>query len=163
MKKQDFFKMMQTTQAPLKGMIEMVPGDKLDWRPADNFMSIGQLLKHLSENWGFVKMMVKNEFPDMTPEKMEESMKLENLPSYTPEEALTSMEKDLADTIAFLENEVTDDDFLNKVIVAPWGFKGETWKAVLMAKEHLVNHKMQLHCYLKLLGLPVNTATLYAM
>ncbi len=35
------------------------------------------------------------------------------------------------------------------------------WKAVLMAKDHQAHHKMQLHPYLKLLGLPVNTQTLY--
>jgi len=39
-------------------------------------------------------------------------------------------------------------------VTAPWGFKGEIWKGVLMAIEHQLNHKMQLHIYLKLLGLP---------
>jgi hypothetical protein len=29
--------------------------------------------------------------------------------------------------------------------------------------EHFINHKMQLFTYLKLLGLPVNTETLYGM
>jgi hypothetical protein len=71
------------------------------------------------------------------------------------------MEKDLNDAIDFIENEISDEDFFSKVVSAPWGFKGETWKAVLMANSHLLNHKMQLHLYLKLLGLPVNTQTLY--
>lgn len=163
MNKKDFFEMMKRSQEPLKMMIDMIPEDKLAWRPADSFMNVGQLLKHLSENWGFVKMMVTETFPEMSMEQMEEMMKLENLPACTKKEAITLMEKDLEDTIAFLENEVSEDDFFNKMTVAPWGFKGETWKAVLMAKDHLMNHKMQLHLYLKLLGLPVNTGTLYGM
>jgi hypothetical protein len=32
-----------------------------------------------------------------------------------------------------------------------------------MAQEHQVSHRMQLHLYLKLLGQPVNTSTLYGM
>jgi hypothetical protein len=32
-----------------------------------------------------------------------------------------------------------------------------------MAKGHQVNHEMQLHLYLKLLKLPVNTQTLYGV
>jgi hypothetical protein len=34
-------------------------------------------------------------------------------------------------------------------------------KMALDFREHFVNHKMQLFTYLKLLGFPVNTETLY--
>ena len=40
MNKSDFIGLMRRTQAPLKGMIEMVPEDKLDWAPGKGFMSI---------------------------------------------------------------------------------------------------------------------------
>ena len=163
MKKEDFIKMMRKTQAPLEKMVEMVPDDKLDWAPAGNFMSVSQLLKHLSENWVIIKMMVKNEWPDMSPEQMEEAMKLENLPRCTKAEAITDMKKDLDDAIAFVEKEITEEDFFSKEIAAPWGFKGPIWQGVMMAKDHTMNHKMQLHLYLKLLGKPVDTSTLYGM
>jgi hypothetical protein len=161
LKKSDFIEMMRRTRAPLKGMIEMVPDDKLDWAPDKNFMSTAQVLKHLSESWCVIKMMVTNQWPFNDFKEMEEALKLENMPGCSKAEALAAIETDLNDTIDFIEKEISDEDFFSTVVSAPWGFKGETWKAVLMAKDHLVNHKMQLHIYLKILGQPVNTQTLY--
>jgi len=124
MKKSDLIEIMRQTQAPLKNMVEMVPDDKHDWAPAEGFMTVGLVLKHLTGNWNILKMMVTQDWPFSKPEEMEEAMKLENMPAYT---------------------------------------KGEIWKAALMTKEHQVAHKMQLHIYLKMLGLPVHTGTLYSM
>lgn len=161
MKKNDFIDMIRMTQAPLKPMVEMVPDGKLNWAPGKGFMTVGQVLKHLSENWCIVRMMVTNDWPFSGFEEMIESMKLENMPSCSKAEAILAMEKDLKDTVAYVENEISEEDFFNKIVSAPWGFSGEIWKGVLMAKDHQVNHKMQLHLYLKMLGLPVNTGTLY--
>ena len=161
MKKSDFIEMMRRTQAPLKGMVEMVPEDKLDWAPDKGFMSIAQVLKHLSENWCLIKIMVTNQWPFNDPKEMEEALKLENMPGCSKAEALEAIEKDLNDTVDFIENEISEEDFFSKVVSAPWGFEGEIWKALLMANRHQLNHKMQLHLYLKLLGKPVNTQTLY--
>jgi hypothetical protein len=163
MTKQDFIELMKNAQAPLKGMVALLPDDKIDWAPAANFMTAGHVLKHLSENWCIVKMMVTQQWPFSGEQEMIEAMKLENLPSCGKAEAIAAMEKDLADAIAYLENEVSEEQFFNTVVEAPWGFKGEIWKAVLMAREHATNHKMQLFLYLKLLGLPVHTGTLYGM
>jgi uncharacterized damage-inducible protein DinB len=161
--KADFIADIRKTQAPLKAMIEMVPDDKLDWAPAEGFMNLGQLLKHLSENWCVIRMMVTGEWPFSDPKEMEEGMKLENMPSCSKSEALEVMDKDLTDAVAFIEKEISDDDFFAKQVSAPWGFSGAIWQAVLMAKDHQMNHKMQLHIYLKLLGKPVHTGTLYGM
>jgi len=160
-KKSDFINQMRLTQAPLKGMIEMIPEDKLDWAPGKGFMSIGQVLKHLSGNWCLLEMMVTKQWPFKDPKAMEEDMKLENMPGCSKAEALEAIEKDLNDAVAFIENEISKEDFFSKVVSAPWGFEGEIWKAVLIANSHLLNHKMQLHLYLKLLGQPVHTGTLY--
>jgi uncharacterized damage-inducible protein DinB len=161
--KKDFIEIMQKTHTPLKNMVEMIPNDKLDWAPGKDFMTVGQVLKHLGENWCIVKMMVTNEYRFSSTEEIVEAMKLENRPTCTKAEAWAAMEKDLNDAVDYIENELSDEDFLNKVITAPWGFKGEIWKTVVFAKEHQDNHKMQLHLYMKQLGLPVNTETLYGM
>jgi uncharacterized damage-inducible protein DinB len=163
MNKQDFIEMMQKTQAPLKKMVEMIPDDKLDWAPGEGFMTVGQVLKHLTENWSIIKMMVTNEWPFSNMEEVVEAMKLENMPTCTKAEALSAMEQDLNSAVDYIENELNEEDFFNKEVSVPWGFKGQIWKAVLMAKEHQINHKMQLHIYMKQLGLPVNTETLYGM
>jgi hypothetical protein len=43
----------------------------------------------------------------------------------------------------------------------PWGWKGKFELLAVGFLGHFNNHKMQLFIYLKLLGLPVNTETLY--
>lgn len=161
MKKGDFIEIMRLAQAPLKRMVEMVPEDKINWAPASNFMTIGQVLRHLAENWESLKFMVSGKWPFKDMAELEASLRLENMPSCGKREALKMMEKDLNEAISFIEKSISDEDFFHKIVSAPWGFTGEIWKAVLMLKDHLLNHKMQLHIYLKLLGLPVNTQTLY--
>ncbi len=159
--KQDFVNIMRQTHAPLEKMLEMVPDTKLSWAPAAGFMTFGQLIKHVGENWCLVEMMVKNQFPPSSPEEMAEAMKVETIRSCSKHEAIQAARADLTKAVSFLEHEVTEEDLIGKVVSAPWGFSGEIWKAILMAQEHFLNHKMQLHLYLKLCGVPVNTGTLY--
>ena len=104
-----------------------------------------------------------NKWPTTDPKAMEEGMKLENMPGCSKAEALAAIEKDLNEAIKYIEKEISEEDFFSKVVAAPWGFEGEIWKAVLMVQSHILNHKMQLHLYLKLLGQPVHTGTLYGM
>ena len=163
MNKNEFIEIMKKAQAPLKGMVEMIPDDKLDWAPGEGFMKMGQVIKHLSENWCIVRMMVTNDWPFSDMEELGDAMKLENLPSCTKSEAIAAMEKDLNDAVAYIQNDLSEEVFFEKTVSAPWGFDGEIWKGVLMAKEHQVSHRMQLHIYLKQLGLPVHTGTLYGM
>ncbi|MFH2000122.1 MAG: DinB family protein [Planctomycetota bacterium] len=163
MNKTDFILDIRKTQAPLKAMVEMIPDDKLDWAPAKGFMSVGQVLKHLSENWCVIRMMITNEWPFSDAKEMEECMKLENMPACSKSEALEAMDKDLNDAVAYMEKEISDKDFFDRQVTAPWGFSGAIWQAVMMIKDHQLNHKMQLHLYLKLLGKPVHTGTLYGM
>jgi uncharacterized damage-inducible protein DinB len=163
MNKHDFIEQMLMTQQPLIKMVEMVPEDQLNWAPAQGFMTMAQLLKHLSANWCIIKMMVTDSWPDSTPEEMAEAMKLENLPSCSKAEALEEMKRDLENAAEYVEKEISEEDFFSRIVSAPWNWAGEIWKAVLMAKDHQVNHKMQLHLYLKLLKLPVNTQTLYGV
>jgi hypothetical protein len=161
MNKRDFLEIMQHTHAPLEKMLEMVPETKLSWAPAPRFMSLGQLIKHIGENWCLIKMMVTNEWPRISPEQEAEMMKPENLPSCSKQEAIAAATKDITEALAFVEREVTDEAFFNQAVSTPWGFKGEIWRGVLMAQEHFLNHKMQLHLYLKMCGAPVDTASLY--
>ena len=122
MNKQDFIEMMQKTQAPLKNMVEMIPDDKLDWAPGEGFMTVGNVLKHLAENWCIIKMMDTNEWRFSSMEEMAEAMKLENMLTCNKTKALSAMEKDLDDAVDYIEHEISEEDFLNKEISAPWGF-----------------------------------------
>jgi hypothetical protein len=122
--KNDYYEFVMDAFRPAKTLIGMVPADKLDWRPGPKFMSLGQLINHLSEPMGDgLRCLITNKWP-FTPEQMEE-------------------------------------DFAQMPVSAPWGWKGKLEVLALSFREHFTNHKMQLFTYLKLLGLPVDTSTLY--
>ena len=82
------------------------------------------------------------------------------MPSCDVQEALAKLEKDkgtLRDVLA----RFTEEDFAGKTFTTPWGWTGSLEKMSLDFRDHFVHHKMQLFLYLKLLGFPVNTETLY--
>jgi hypothetical protein len=57
---------------------------------------------------------------------------------------------------------LSEDDFGHKQVAVPWGPPTPAHMALLAMAMHQSNHKMQLFLYLKILGLDVNTMTLYA-
>jgi hypothetical protein len=158
-KKDDFYQYALASFRPAENMLKMIPSDKLDWKPAPNFMSMGQLICHLCDGIGTeLRMAIDNSWPK--PEEMSSLPELAKFPTCTIEEALAKLEKDKT-TLSDILSGVTEEDFANKIITVPWGWKNNMERMALDFREHFVNHKMQLFTYLKLLGLPVNTETLY--
>jgi uncharacterized damage-inducible protein DinB len=159
MTKNEFYELVMGNYGPAEKLIGMVPADKLNWKPGPGFMSVGQVICHLSDGLGGgLEMLVSGKWPSM--EEMEVGMKLENLPSCSPQEALNKLEKDKK-TLRQVLDGMSEDDFTNKVVSVPWGWKAKMELMGIHFLEHFTNHKMQLFTYLKLLGLPVNTETLY--
>jgi len=160
MTKNEFYDCVMEAYRPAVTLLNMVPSDKLDWRPKPNFMSLGQLICHLSEGMGAeLRYLYTGQWP-YTPEQMEAGMKLENLPSCTIPEALDKLEKDKATLQEFLAT-ISEEDFTHKEVSTPWGMHGKMERMAISFREHFTNHKMQLFTYLKLLGFPVDTGTLY--
>jgi hypothetical protein len=160
MTKNDFYELVMAAYKPTETLIGMTPKDKLDWRPAPGFMSLGQIIEHISGGLGIeLRCLVANDWP-FTPEQMAEGMKLENLPSCSVEQALEKLAKDKTTLRAVLDG-LSEEDFAQKIVSTPWGWQGKLEKMAVLFREHFTNHKMQLFTYLKLLGLPVNTDTLY--
>lgn len=161
MTKNEFYECVMDAYRPAKALIRVVPADKLDWRPKPNFMSFGQLVCHMAGGTGGdLRCLFKGEWPTTSPEQMAEMMKLENLPSCGVEEALSKLENDKSVLREFLDG-ISEKDFTDKVVSTPWGMQGKMERMSIAFLEHFVNHKMQLFIYLKLLGLPVDTGTLY--
>jgi hypothetical protein len=159
MTKNEFCEMVLQSFQPAEKLISMVPADKLSWRPGPTFMSTGQVICHLSDGVGSgLESLVSDKWPSM--EEMEAGMKLENMPSCGVQEALSKLEKDKATLRATLDG-ISEGDFTNRVVSVPWGWKAKLEIMAVNFLEHFNNHKMQLFIYLKLLGLPVNTETLY--
>ncbi len=103
-------------------------------------------------------MLLTGKWPSMA--EMEEGMKLENMPSCGVQEALDKLAKDRQVLRSTLDG-ITEADFANRVVSTPWGWHGKLEIMAVNFLGHTLNHKMQLFTYLKLLGFPVNTETLY--
>jgi len=159
MTKNEFCEIALQSIQPAEKLIGMVPADKLNWKPGPTFMSIGQVLSHLSDGvGGGLETLVSGKWPPM--EEMEVGMKLENMTSCGIQEALSKLDKDKATLRAALDG-MSEDDFTNRVVSVPWGWKAKFEIMSVAFLGHFNNHKMQLFTYLKLLGLPVNTESLY--
>ena len=155
MKKDEFYDYALNAFRPAESLLKMVPADKLDWKPGENFMTLGQLICHLGDGIGMeLDMLINNSWPRM------EDMGKGPMPSCTGQEALDKLEKDKA-TLKEVLAGVSEADFAEKIVKVPWGWEGKLEKMSLDFREHFINHKMQLFTYLKLLGFPVNTETLY--
>ena len=159
MTKNEYYEMVVENYRPAEKLIGMVPADKLQWQPGPTFMNFGQVLAHLSDGLGGgLEMALSGKWPSMA--EMEEGMKLENLPSCTPQQAIEKLENDKK-TLRRVLDGMSEEDFTNKVLSVPWGWTAKTERMAIGFLGHFENHKMQLFTYLKLLGLPVNTETLY--
>ena len=159
MTKDEYYDFVMQAYQPALTMIRMAPTDKLDWRPGPKFMSLGQVVCHLSTGLGTeLRVMLTGNWPTM--EEMDKGMRLENLPACSVAEALANLEKDKT-TLREVLASVSEEDFAQRVVSVPWGVQGKLEKMMLYFREHFTNHKQQLFTYLKLLGLPVDTTTLY--
>ncbi len=161
MTKNEFYEVVMENYRPAEKLIGMVPADHLNWQPGPTFMSVGQVICHLSDGLGGgLEMLLSGKLPSM--EEVGESWKLKKLPSCSPQEALDRLEKDKKILRQILDG-VREEDFTNKVVSVPWGMSAKLERMAIGFLGHFTNHKMQLFTYLKLLGLPVNTETLYGM
>lgn len=159
MTKSEFYKVAMESVRPAEKLIAMVPADKLDWKPGPTFMSLGQVVCHLSDGLGGgFEMLLSGKWPPS--EEMEAGMKLENMPSCGVQEALGKLEKDKKVLRTALDG-ISEADFTNRVVSVPWGWNAKLEIMAVHFLGHFNNHKMQLFTYLKLLGLPVNTESLY--
>lgn len=161
MTKNEFYEIVMQSVRPAEKLIGMAPTDQLTWKPGPTFMSVGQVIFHLSDGLGVgLETMLSGKWPPM--EEMDAAMKLENMPSCGVPEALDRLAKDSQVLRATIDG-LSEEDFTNRVVSVPWGMTAKVEIMVLSFLYHFNNHKMQLFLYLKLLGLPVNTGTLYGM
>ena len=161
MTKNEFYEVVMQAVRPAEKLIGMVPADKLNWKPGPTFMNLGQVICHLSDGLGVgLETVLSGKWPPM--EEMEVAMKLENLPSCGIQEALDKLEKDSRILRTTLDG-ISEADFTNRVVSVPWGMTAKLEIMMVAFLGHFYNHKMQLFTYLKLLGLPVNTESLYGV
>jgi hypothetical protein len=158
---------------PTEGLVDLVDGDKLDWKPAtgSNWMTTGQLLMHITSacgacfkgfvtgDWGLPEGVDASE---LSPEEM--LPPAEKMPAVgSVDEARKMLAEDKKTALAMLE-QTPEEDLANKPAPAPWDTQDVILgHRLLHMVHHLNQHKGQLFYYLKLQGKDVNTGHLWGM
>jgi hypothetical protein len=153
----------EDTYKAADGLMAMVDSKGLGWKPptGTNWMTTGQLLRHMTEACGACcRMFVTGEWPEMSPEDMLPSA--EKMPSAASvKEARDLLAKDRNVALASVV-EAGEKDLAGKQLPAPWDPTPQILgRQLLHMVGHLGTHKAQLFYYLKLQGKPVNTMNLY--
>ncbi len=163
--------MESTYRATLK-LLDRVKPETLEWKPGSgkNWMTVGQLLKHISNACGAgCQAFVTGDFGLPPGVKMEDLPQEEVLP---PAEKLPRIESVECARQTLLEDrnlalrmvdQAGEHDLAGRKMAAPWYPDKESvlgWHLLQMVR-HLESHKAQLFYYLKLQDEPVNTADLW--
>lgn len=156
---------------PTYGMLRMLQDRDLSWKPAtgSNWMTVGQLLLHLTTATGFCcRGFLTGEW-GMPSAGEGEADPAAMLP---PAEVLPSV-KSVAEAKALIEadekltyrmiDEAGEESLQNRMLSAPWapGVDLGLGQHYLHMIHHHLQHKGQLFYYLKLMGKPVDTNTLW--
>jgi uncharacterized damage-inducible protein DinB len=165
---------MEETYAVTDNLMGMLKDEELGWKPAtgENWMTTGQLLMHLTSACGMCcKGFVTGDwglpegagFDDMPHEEM--MPPADKLPAVETvaqaREALAGDKKTALAMVAQAGEETLDSQTLE----APWekGNPKVLGKHMMEMVNHLAVHKAQLFYYLKLMGRPVNTMSLWGV
>ena len=151
------------------GLLDLVDDSELDWTPptGENWMTMGQLLRHISDacgapirgfctgEWGMPAEAESASAEDMIPP----AEALPTVSSVDEARRLLAADKALAlDTLG----EVSEERLAEEACTAPWDPTEMTLgHRLLQMAYHLGSHKAQLFYYLKLQGKPVNTRHLW--
>lgn len=158
-----------------EGLLDLVEDEQLDWKPAtgSNWMTVGQLLKHLAGgcgapirgfvtgDWGELPEGAANA-SELSPEEMlPPAEKMPAVASVAEAKKQFAEDKQLAfDMLA----QCSEEDLSRKPAPAPWDpSEMILGHRLLQMVNHLGSHKHQLFYYLKLQGKPVNTGHLWGM
>jgi hypothetical protein len=169
MTKTEYLKFTKRVVDSTRGLIEKTPADKLDWRPGPSFLKTSAVLHHVSSAVGALLRDVMNDKWEYRPEgaggDADGSAGLPPADAYPVVKRVDEAREMIdADWKLFEEcfSKVDEDTFNGQVCKIPWMAPGTTLKEyMLLTTEHLSNHRMQLFMYLRLLGVKVDTTTLY--
>jgi len=152
-------------------LLDLVDDRTLEWKPFTgiNWMTTGQLLKHLTEScgaafrgiitgdWGLPEGM---DFSQLSPEEM--LPPAEKMPTIAGvDEAKRLVREDKKVALQLLSS-CSEEDLALKPAPVPWDpSQRALGHRLLQMIDHLKQHKGQLFYYLKLQGMPVKTVDLW--
>ena len=151
-----FDDVIRTTQS----MYRLVPPDKLDWKPTEHSFTLGQLIEHMALALRFNGNVIASE--EWPLKSLREILVANRRQGSVPvDEAL----KHLAESGSAFKRTIErlgDEKFQSGYVNTPQRGTLPIWRFAIFVLEHHLNHKMELHLYLRLIGVKVNTGTLYS-
>jgi hypothetical protein len=144
---------------PTEPMVRLVEASFLDWRPTERSFSVGQLIAHLPLALRFNAQVLRQE--EGLPTIREILVRNRRHPAASVDEALSMLRQGIAEFKGAVE-QMTDGEFQTKIISTPQKGSIPVWRFGAFVLEHHIHHLMELHLSLRILGIPVNTRTLYS-
>ena len=148
MKKDEFYEYALSAFRPAESLLKMIPADKLDWKPGPGFMTMGQLICHLAAAsapncacWSTTAGPSRGNGGSQKQARCLPATSRKRWPS----------SRRTRQRCATFSPRFTEEEFANKIVSVPWGWKAKMEKMSLDFRDHFVHHKMQLFTYLKLL------------
>ena len=143
---------------PTEGMIRRVEDGFADWKLTERSFSIGQLMAHLPLAISFNARVLRQDAPLSSVREI--LIRNRRHPTASVEEALSM----LGGAVGEFKDAVgkfTDAEFQSKIIPTPQKGNVPVWRFCAFVLEHHIHHLMELHLSLKILGIPVDTRSLY--
>ena len=163
MTRDEFISYVEPIYRAARGLIQLTPENKFNYKPMEGVFTVAQLLKHCGEILGTGAYQgLHSDWPPMPEDGM--LPPAEVYPAVSSiKKALKAIDEDWEKMKQELE-QMSDDDFNTKEIHPPWMPQPVPCVAYMMqTKEHLSNHRTQLFWWLKLSGEDLNTRHLYGI
>ena len=132
-------------------ILDRIPNEKLDWRPHEKSMTLGELAAHVVELHGWVSKAIPKDAFDF-------KVDYHPLKVSSVEELKLILSEGLKTNKAAIEN-IAEDDWYKD-----WVLKSGDYEIARLPRagairfivnNHIVHHRGQLTVYLRLLGIPV--------
>jgi uncharacterized damage-inducible protein DinB len=144
---------------PTEPTFRLIPHDKVDFKLTERSFSLGQLLGHIPGSLAFFAKVVNNE--ELPFKSMREIMVANRRqPSVGVDEGIRFLQS----SVSTFENAVgrlSDDQFQSALLDTPQKGRVSYWRYCAFALEHHIHHLMEMHVCLRVLGVDVNTKSLY--
>jgi uncharacterized damage-inducible protein DinB len=159
MTKAEYLSWFDEVLQPREPTFRLIPDDKIDFRLTDHSFTLGQQLSHISGALAFFARVLRHE---EVPYKSLREIMVANRrqPSVNVDDGIRYLRTGIAAMRRAIE-ELTDEQFAGAMLDTPQRGRTQYWRYCLFAMEHHIHHLMEVHICLRVLGVEVNTKSLY--
>lgn len=159
MKPQDYLRYVDGIVQSTEQLFQLIPPDKIDWKPTEKSFTLGQQIAHLSSALGVYARGISS--GDWGFQSMRERFVLNrHTPSMNVDDAVRTLNESHMEFNRLIGS-LSEDEFNNSEMDSPQLGRVPRWRLAMLAVEHHINHKAEIFMYLKLLGVNVHTGNLY--